>query len=150
MFLAYFLTLSLFFSLAGAHHLFPTFHTPIPIDMRHQEGRYHYEPHPLHAMHGWVPSDVTSYSEITKKNMIFPNKTGEPQPGRSFPKPCCATKHFFQNPQKLILNSSGKPKVSKDMMASDSQNNMTVAARPVWFGLRKHRGLDWSKCNFYN
>ncbi|XP_076857857.1 zinc finger protein GLI2a [Brachyhypopomus gauderio] len=32
--------------------LFPTFHTPIPIDMRHHEGRYHYEPHPLHAMHG--------------------------------------------------------------------------------------------------
>ncbi|XP_072542241.1 zinc finger protein GLI2a [Salminus brasiliensis] len=34
--------------------LFPTFHTPIPIDMRHHEGRYHYEPHPLHAMHGPV------------------------------------------------------------------------------------------------
>ncbi|XP_029696657.1 zinc finger protein GLI2-like isoform X3 [Takifugu rubripes] len=34
------------------HHLFPTFHTPIPIDMRHHEGRYHYEPHALHAMHG--------------------------------------------------------------------------------------------------
>ncbi|XP_063067559.1 zinc finger protein GLI2-like [Engraulis encrasicolus] len=33
-------------------HLFPTFHTPIPIDMRHHEGRYHYEPHALHAMHG--------------------------------------------------------------------------------------------------
>ncbi|KAM6986298.1 zinc finger protein GLI2a [Aplochiton taeniatus] len=36
----------------GAHHVFPTFHTPIPIDMRHHEGRYHYETHPLHAMHG--------------------------------------------------------------------------------------------------
>ncbi|XP_028292901.1 zinc finger protein GLI2-like [Gouania willdenowi] len=36
----------------GSHHLFPTFHAPIPIDMRHHEGRYHYEPHPLHAMHG--------------------------------------------------------------------------------------------------
>ncbi|XP_019898115.3 zinc finger protein GLI2 isoform X1 [Esox lucius] len=34
------------------HHMFPTFHTPIPIDMRHHEGRYHYEPHSLHAMHG--------------------------------------------------------------------------------------------------
>ncbi|KAF1371552.1 hypothetical protein PFLUV_G00269530 [Perca fluviatilis] len=34
------------------HHIFPTFHTPIPIDMRHHEGRYHYEPHALHAMHG--------------------------------------------------------------------------------------------------
>lgn len=36
----------------GAHHLFPTFHTPIPIDVRHHEGRYHYEPHPLHPVHG--------------------------------------------------------------------------------------------------
>ncbi|KAJ8282601.1 hypothetical protein COCON_G00051200 [Conger conger] len=34
------------------HHIFPTFHTPIPIDVRHHEGRYHYEPHALHAMHG--------------------------------------------------------------------------------------------------
>ncbi|KAJ8003580.1 hypothetical protein DPEC_G00149820 [Dallia pectoralis] len=36
------------------HHMFPTFHTPIPIDMRHHEGRYHYEPHSLHAMHHGV------------------------------------------------------------------------------------------------
>lgn len=43
---------SLFVFFTGAHHLFPTFHTPIPIDMRHHEGRYHYEPHPLHSMHG--------------------------------------------------------------------------------------------------
>lgn len=45
-------TFSLSFARTGGHHLFPTFHTPIPIDMRHHEGRYHYEPHPLHAMHG--------------------------------------------------------------------------------------------------
>ncbi|XP_015252031.1 PREDICTED: zinc finger protein GLI2 [Cyprinodon variegatus] len=36
----------------GAHHFFPTFQSPIPVDMRHHEGRYHYEPHPLHAVHG--------------------------------------------------------------------------------------------------
>ncbi|XP_047432181.1 zinc finger protein GLI2-like [Mugil cephalus] len=48
------------------HHIFPTFHTPIPIDMRHHEGRYHYEPHALHAMHspaglpgGPVISDIS-------------------------------------------------------------------------------------------
>uniref|UniRef100_H2TNN9 GLI family zinc finger 2b n=1 Tax=Takifugu rubripes TaxID=31033 RepID=H2TNN9_TAKRU len=44
--------LALFSAPAAPHHLFPTFHTPIPIDMRHHEGRYHYEPHALHAMHG--------------------------------------------------------------------------------------------------
>ncbi|KAF3857003.1 hypothetical protein F7725_008862 [Dissostichus mawsoni] len=34
------------------HHIFPSFHTPIPIDMRHHEGRYHYEPHNINHMHG--------------------------------------------------------------------------------------------------
>uniref|UniRef100_A0A3B5M9H5 Uncharacterized protein n=1 Tax=Xiphophorus couchianus TaxID=32473 RepID=A0A3B5M9H5_9TELE len=43
-------TLICVFIVTGAHHLFP-FHSPIPIDTRHHEGRYHYEPHPLHAMH---------------------------------------------------------------------------------------------------
>lgn len=37
---------------AASHPVFPTFHTPIPIDMRHHEGRYFYEPHALPAMHG--------------------------------------------------------------------------------------------------
>ncbi|XP_028989745.1 zinc finger protein GLI2-like isoform X2 [Betta splendens] len=38
--------------LRAPHQIFPTFHTPIPIDLRHHEGRYYYEPHSLHAMHG--------------------------------------------------------------------------------------------------
>uniref|UniRef100_A0A667IPJ3 GLI family zinc finger 2 n=1 Tax=Lynx canadensis TaxID=61383 RepID=A0A667IPJ3_LYNCA len=33
-------------------HLLPPFHAPLPIDMRHQEGRYHYEPHSVHGVHG--------------------------------------------------------------------------------------------------
>ncbi|XP_057601234.1 zinc finger protein GLI2 isoform X3 [Hippopotamus amphibius kiboko] len=33
-------------------HLLPPFHAPFPIDMRHQEGRYHYEPHSVHSVHG--------------------------------------------------------------------------------------------------
>ncbi|KAM5279630.1 zinc finger protein GLI2 isoform 2-T2 [Ctenodactylus gundi] len=33
-------------------HLLPAFHAPLPVDMRHQEGRYHYEPHAVHAVHG--------------------------------------------------------------------------------------------------
>uniref|UniRef100_A0A672YJA1 C2H2-type domain-containing protein n=1 Tax=Sphaeramia orbicularis TaxID=375764 RepID=A0A672YJA1_9TELE len=51
-----------------AHHLFPTFHTPIPIDMRHHEGRYHYEPHPLHAMHG--PPGLTGSPVISDISLI--------------------------------------------------------------------------------
>ncbi|XDV51151.1 hypothetical protein PO909_020081, partial [Leuciscus waleckii] len=51
----FFSTLSLSLSpslFSGPHHIFPTFHSPIPIDVRHHEGRYHYEPHALHALHG--------------------------------------------------------------------------------------------------
>ncbi|XP_062259336.1 zinc finger protein GLI2a [Platichthys flesus] len=52
----------------GAHHLFPSFHAPIPIDMRHHEGRYHYEPHPLHAMHG--PPGLTGSPVISDISLI--------------------------------------------------------------------------------
>ncbi|XP_047628132.1 zinc finger protein GLI2 [Phacochoerus africanus] len=33
-------------------HLLPPFHAPLPLDMRHQEGRYHYEPHSVHGVPG--------------------------------------------------------------------------------------------------
>ncbi|KAK2917358.1 zinc finger protein GLI2-like [Channa argus] len=50
------------------HHLFPTFHTPIPIDVRHHEGRYHYDPHALHAMHG--PAGLASSPVISDISLI--------------------------------------------------------------------------------
>ncbi|KAK9538117.1 hypothetical protein VZT92_005672 [Zoarces viviparus] len=60
----------------GPHHLFPTFHTPIPIDMRHHEGRYHYEPHPLHAMHG--PPGLTGSPVISDISLIRLSPHGMP------------------------------------------------------------------------
>uniref|UniRef100_A0A3B4XJZ8 GLI family zinc finger 2b n=1 Tax=Seriola lalandi dorsalis TaxID=1841481 RepID=A0A3B4XJZ8_SERLL len=48
--------------------MFPTFHTPIPIDMRHHEGRYHYEPHALHAMHG--PAGLAGSPVISDISLI--------------------------------------------------------------------------------
>uniref|UniRef100_A0A665TCG0 GLI family zinc finger 2b n=1 Tax=Echeneis naucrates TaxID=173247 RepID=A0A665TCG0_ECHNA len=54
--------------LAAPHHMFPTFHTPIPIDMRHHEGRYHYEPHALHAMHG--PAGLAGSPVISDISLI--------------------------------------------------------------------------------
>uniref|UniRef100_A0A3Q3QBI5 C2H2-type domain-containing protein n=1 Tax=Monopterus albus TaxID=43700 RepID=A0A3Q3QBI5_MONAL len=51
-----------------APHIFPTFHTPIPIDMRHHEGRYHYEPHALHAMHG--PAGLAGSPVISDISLI--------------------------------------------------------------------------------
>uniref|UniRef100_A0A8D0DC75 GLI family zinc finger 2a n=1 Tax=Sander lucioperca TaxID=283035 RepID=A0A8D0DC75_SANLU len=66
---------------AGAHHLFPTFHTPIPIDMRHHEGRYHYEPHPLHAMHG--PPGLTGSPVISDISLIRLSPHAAPGTGES-------------------------------------------------------------------
>ncbi|XP_045683757.1 transcriptional activator GLI3 [Phyllostomus hastatus] len=46
-------------------HLFPAFHPPVPIDARHHEGRYHYDPSPIPPMH--VPSALSSsptYSDL--------------------------------------------------------------------------------------
>uniref|UniRef100_A0A3Q3VM13 C2H2-type domain-containing protein n=1 Tax=Mola mola TaxID=94237 RepID=A0A3Q3VM13_MOLML len=44
------------------------FHAPIPIDMRHHEGRYHYEPHALHAMHG--PAGLSGSPVISDISLI--------------------------------------------------------------------------------
>nr|XP_032817539.1 zinc finger protein GLI2-like isoform X2 [Petromyzon marinus] len=37
---------------AAPHPLFPAFHPPIPLDSRHHEGRYYFEPPHLHPLHG--------------------------------------------------------------------------------------------------
>ncbi|XP_006143058.1 transcriptional activator GLI3 isoform X2 [Tupaia chinensis] len=39
-------------------HLFPAFHPPVPIDARHHEGRYHYDPSPIPPLH--MPSALSS------------------------------------------------------------------------------------------
>ncbi|XP_063308198.1 transcriptional activator GLI3 isoform X1 [Pelobates fuscus] len=39
-------------------HLFPAFHPPVPIDARHHEGRYHYDPTPIPPLH--MPSALAS------------------------------------------------------------------------------------------
>ncbi|XP_004676707.1 PREDICTED: transcriptional activator GLI3 isoform X1 [Condylura cristata] len=46
-------------------HLFPAFHPPVPIESRHHEGRYHYDPSPIPPLH--VPSALSSsptYSDL--------------------------------------------------------------------------------------
>ncbi|KAK2857143.1 hypothetical protein Q5P01_005878 [Channa striata] len=63
-----FLPSTLEFERQSPHHIFPTFHTPIPIDVRHHEGRYHYEPHALHAMHG--PAGLASSPVISDISLI--------------------------------------------------------------------------------
>uniref|UniRef100_A0A8C5PCH4 GLI family zinc finger 3 n=1 Tax=Leptobrachium leishanense TaxID=445787 RepID=A0A8C5PCH4_9ANUR len=39
-------------------HLFPAFHPPVPIDARHHDGRYHYDPTPIPPLH--MPSALAS------------------------------------------------------------------------------------------
>nr|XP_036881486.1 zinc finger protein GLI2 isoform X1 [Manis javanica]XP_036881487.1 zinc finger protein GLI2 isoform X1 [Manis javanica] len=61
-------------------HLVPPFHAPLPIDMRHQEGRYHYEPHSVHSVHG--PPALSGSPVISDISLIrlSPHPTG---PGES-------------------------------------------------------------------
>ncbi|KAF4796970.1 zinc finger protein [Turdus rufiventris] len=49
-------------------HIFPAFHAPLPIDMRHQEGRYHYEPHSIHAIHGAESAFLLNYVMVSDKD----------------------------------------------------------------------------------
>uniref|UniRef100_A0A8C8VQK0 C2H2-type domain-containing protein n=1 Tax=Pelusios castaneus TaxID=367368 RepID=A0A8C8VQK0_9SAUR len=44
-------------------HLFPAFHPPVPIDARHHEGRYHYEPSPIPPLPSALSSSPT-YSDL--------------------------------------------------------------------------------------
>ncbi|XP_029461037.1 zinc finger protein GLI2 [Rhinatrema bivittatum] len=58
-------------------HIFPAFHAPLPIDMRHQEGRYHYEPPAIHAVHG--PPALSGSPVISDISLIrlSPHPAGE-------------------------------------------------------------------------
>ncbi|XP_026558056.1 transcriptional activator GLI3 [Pseudonaja textilis] len=46
-------------------HLFSTFHPPVPIEARHHEGRYHYDPSPIPPLHvtSALPS-APAYSDL--------------------------------------------------------------------------------------
>ncbi|XP_042636417.1 zinc finger protein GLI2 [Orycteropus afer afer] len=69
-------------------HLVPPFHVPLPIDMQHQEGRYHhYEPHSVHSVHG--PPTLTSSPVISDISLIrlSPHPAGPGESPFSAPHP---------------------------------------------------------------
>ncbi|XP_061465140.1 zinc finger protein GLI2 isoform X2 [Rhineura floridana] len=72
-------------------HIFPAFHAPLPIDMRHQEGRYHYEPHSIHAIHG--PPTLSGSPVISDISLIrlSPHPAGPAESPFSHP-------HTYMNP----------------------------------------------------
>ncbi|XP_042301130.1 zinc finger protein GLI2 isoform X1 [Sceloporus undulatus] len=67
-------------------HIFPAFHSPLPIDMRHQEGRYHYEPHSIHAIHGPTLSGSPVISDISLIR-LSPHPAGPAESPFSHPHP---------------------------------------------------------------
>nr|XP_023682700.1 zinc finger protein GLI2 isoform X1 [Paramormyrops kingsleyae]XP_023682701.1 zinc finger protein GLI2 isoform X1 [Paramormyrops kingsleyae]XP_023682702.1 zinc finger protein GLI2 isoform X1 [Paramormyrops kingsleyae] len=71
----------------ASHPVFPTFHTPIPIDMRHHEGRYFYEPHALPTMHG--PPGLAGSPVISDISLIrlSPHGAGTGEPPFNPPHP---------------------------------------------------------------
>uniref|UniRef100_H0Y1B1 GLI family zinc finger 2 n=1 Tax=Otolemur garnettii TaxID=30611 RepID=H0Y1B1_OTOGA len=68
-------------------HLLPPFHAPFPIDMRHQEGRYHYEPHSVHGVHG--PPTLSGSPVISDISLIrlSPHPAGPGDPPFNAPHP---------------------------------------------------------------
>ncbi|KAG7501724.1 zinc finger protein GLI2-like [Solea senegalensis] len=89
------------------HHMFPTFHTPIPIDMRHHEGRYHYEPHALHTMHG--PAGLTGSPVISDISLIRLSPAAVPTGDSPFSPP-----HPYVNPhmEHYLRSVHGSPTLS--------------------------------------
>ncbi|XP_067155384.1 zinc finger protein GLI2 isoform X4 [Apteryx mantelli] len=80
-------------------HIFPAFHAPLPIDMRHQEGRYHYEPHSIHAIHG--PPTLSGSPVISDISLIrlSPHPAGPGESPFSPPHPYVAPhmEHYLRS-----------------------------------------------------
>nr|XP_046237868.1 zinc finger protein GLI2-like [Scatophagus argus] len=89
------------------HHIFPTFHTPIPIDMRHHEGRYHYEPHALHALHG--PAGLSGSPVISDISLIRLSPAAVPTGDSPFSPP-----HPYVSPhmEQYLRSVHGSPTLS--------------------------------------
>ncbi|XP_064143378.1 zinc finger protein GLI2 [Loxodonta africana] len=68
-------------------HLLPPFHAPLPVDMRHQEGRYPYEPHSVHSLHG--PPTLSGSPVISDISLIrlSPHPAGPGESPLSAPHP---------------------------------------------------------------
>ncbi|KAM5152204.1 zinc finger protein GLI2 [Mantella aurantiaca] len=92
-------------SAGGPAHLFPAFHSPFPIDIRHQEGRYHYDGHGIHAIHG--PPGLSGSPVISDISLI-----------RLSPHPVSATEfshaHHYVNPhmEHYLRSVHGSPTLS--------------------------------------
>ncbi|KAM9011032.1 zinc finger protein GLI2 isoform 3-T4 [Ara ararauna] len=80
-------------------HIFPAFHTPLPIDMRHQEGRYHYEPHSIHAIHGPPPLSGSPVISDISLIRLSPHPAGPGESPFSPPHPYVAPhmEHYLRS-----------------------------------------------------
>ncbi|KAM9548694.1 zinc finger protein GLI2 isoform 3-T4 [Guaruba guarouba] len=80
-------------------HIFPAFHAPLPIDMRHQEGRYHYEPHSIHAIHGPPPLSGSPVISDISLIRLSPHPAGPGESPFSPPHPYVAPhmEHYLRS-----------------------------------------------------
>ncbi|KAM7335801.1 hypothetical protein ACRRTK_004294 [Alexandromys fortis] len=103
-------------SRAVPQQLLPPFHAPLPIDMRHQEGRYHYDPHSVHGVHGrstFVPAPEPTPSlhfsiceSFARAPSLQPSRTSPP--GRHGSRHSSSPGTHYQGPPTL----SGSPVIS--------------------------------------
>lgn len=57
------------FHFTATPQFFPAFHPPVPIDDRHTQGRYIYEPSPVPPLHMWV--NAQTYTTLLMSIPIF-------------------------------------------------------------------------------
>ncbi|XP_055969366.1 transcriptional activator GLI3 [Sorex fumeus] len=89
-------------------HLFPAFHPPVPIDARHHEGRYHYDPSPIPPLH--VPSALSTSPTYTDLPFIRISPHRNPAAASESP---FSPPHPYINPYMDYIRSlHGSPSLS--------------------------------------
>uniref|UniRef100_A0A9L0RZT8 GLI family zinc finger 2 n=1 Tax=Equus caballus TaxID=9796 RepID=A0A9L0RZT8_HORSE len=112
-------------------HLLPPFHAPLPIDMRHQEGRYHYEPHSVHGVHG--PPALSGSPVISDISLIrlSPHPAG---PGESpFNTPHPYVSPHMEHYLRAVHSSPTLPAISaaRGLSPADAQRDRKLKPRPA-------------------
>uniref|UniRef100_A0A8B9F0K8 C2H2-type domain-containing protein n=1 Tax=Amazona collaria TaxID=241587 RepID=A0A8B9F0K8_9PSIT len=129
-----FFFLLLLFPSTVPQHIFPAFHAPLPIDMRHQEGRYHYEPHSIHAIHGPPPLSGSPVISDISLIRLSPHPAGPGESPFSPPHPYVAPhmEHYLRSvhgsPTLSVISAARGLSPADGANPADYYHQMTLMA----------------------
>ncbi|XP_077592070.1 transcriptional activator GLI3 [Stigmatopora nigra] len=116
----------------GAPQLFPAFHPPVPIDDRHAQGRYIYEPSPVPPLH--VPPSLAGSPAFSDISLIRISPQRNPSAGAESP---FHPSHPYINPYVDYLRSL-QPLASPSLSVLSAGRGLSPADAP-------HAGLTPSE-----